>query len=238
MMATAAASVRPAHGIDDPAQPPGRHGRLTRGLPGTGSVAGRTDLRRDEPAGGAPAGAASRRRRRAPSAARAGSPGRSRSREPAARSATASDSTPSATTLTPSWWARSTVVRTMVAEARVAGDRAHQRHVQLELVDGPAAQALQRREAGAEVVEGDPHAELGQLGEEADADLGGPGLLAHLQREHPAGHPLGAQELGDDGREPGIGHRVGADVDRDRDDPAGRWPRPGAAPATAAASAG
>jgi hypothetical protein len=111
-------------------------------------------------------------------------------------------------------------------EARVAGDRAHQRHVQLELVDGPAAQALQRGEAGAEVVEGDPYAELGQLGEEADADRGGRGLLAHLQREHPAGHLLGAQELGDDGREPGIGHGVGVDVDRDRDDPAGRRPDP------------
>jgi hypothetical protein len=79
---------------------------------------------------------------------------------------------------------------------------------------------------GAEVVQGDPHAGLGQLGEEAGADGGGTGLLAHLEGEHRAGDLLAAQELGDDRGEAGIGHAVGADVHRDRDDHPGRGPDP------------
>jgi hypothetical protein len=176
---------RPAHRIDDLAQPPD-------GTAGRPAVSGyrpgrrRTGLRRDgwhRPPEQKPW---PKSQPRACSSER-----------------TASDSTPSATTFTPSWWARSTVVRTMVRKLTLLAIGRTSDMSSLSSLTGPAAQALQRGEAGAEVVEGDPYAELGQLGEEADADRGGRGLLAHLQREHPARHLLGAQELGDDGREPG-----------------------------------
>ena len=95
------------------------------------------------------------------------------------------------------------MVRDDRPEARVADYRPHQGHVELELVDRPAAQALQRGEARAEVVQRDVDAELGELREEARARDGGPGLLAHLEDEHAAGHPLAPQQPPDDGGEPG-----------------------------------
>ena len=77
-----------------------------------------------------------------------------------------------------------------LAEAAAADDRAHDRAVQLELVDRPAAEALQRGEAGAEVIKGELDPGLRQLREEPGADGARPRFLAHLERDHPAGHLL------------------------------------------------
>jgi hypothetical protein len=101
-------------------------------------------------------------------------------------------------------------------ERRVAGYRPDEGNIELELVDRPAAQAFQRGKARAEVVQGDTHAELGELGEEGRAYRRGPGLLAHLQDEHVTRYVFAAQVLGDDGREARIGHAFGSGIDRDR----------------------
>ncbi len=53
------------------------------------------------------------------------------------------------------------VVRTIAAKLSLADDRPHDGPVELELVDGPAAEALQGREARAEVIKGDQDSELG-----------------------------------------------------------------------------
>ena len=138
----------------------------------------------------------------------------------------AADSTPSPTTLTPSWCARSIVVRDDRAEAPAADDRAHDRAVQLELVDRPAAEALQGGEAGAEVIERELDSGLRQLREEPGADGARPRFLAHLERDHPAGHLLLVQEPGDGGGEVRVGHAPGPDVDRDGNQPPGGGPGP------------
>ena len=54
----------------------------------------------------------------------------------------------------------------------------------------------------------------------------GPGLLAHLKRQHLAGHLLLAQEPGNGGGEGGVSDATGPDVDRDRDQPSGGGPGP------------
>jgi len=66
------------------------------------------------------------------------------------------------------------------AEARAADDRPHDGLVELQLVDGPAAEALQGGVARAEVVQGELHARLGQLREEPGARGRRAGFLAYL----------------------------------------------------------
>src|ERR1700722_9214454 len=111
-------------------------------------------------------------------------------------------------------------------ERRVASYRPDERNIKLELIDRPAAQAFQRGKAGAEVVQGDTHAELGELGEEGRAYRRGPGLLADLQDEHATRYVFAAQVLGDDGRESRIGHAFGSGIDRDRNTPSPGGPGP------------
>ena len=111
-------------------------------------------------------------------------------------------------------------------EARDGGHRLHQGHVELELIDGPAAKDLQRGETGAEIVEGDPHADLGELTEEGCAHRRGPGLLTHLKSKHAAGHALAPQQPGDDGGKFRVDRAIGPDIDRDRNAPSGGGPDP------------
>ena len=187
--------------------------------------------RRPLPAAGSPAASCSRSRSQ--SAKAAAGIGRPRRKpwpmsHPRACSSdwTASDSTPSATTLTPSWCARSMVVRTIVRKLELL---AIGRTRDLSSLSSSIGQPP-RLSSEAKPVPKSSRAtrtpELGQLREEARADGGGPGLLAHLEREHAAGHLLAAQQLGDDGRESGVGHAIGPDVDRDRDDHPGGGPGP------------
>ena len=75
-----------------------------------------------------------------------------------------------------------------------------ERPVDLDHVDGEAAQLLQRREAGAEVVDGDTHAERVQLLELGARSIAGRALdddrgLGHLQAEAARGQPGAFERL-------------------------------------------
>ena len=81
-------------------------------------------------------------------------------------------STPSATTSRSSPWARSIIALTMWRSWRRRGRPPHQRTVDLDSVDLDVAERAERRVAGAEVVDRDPHARRPQLVEDRRCPLG------------------------------------------------------------------
>ncbi len=225
-------------------------GTVRSGLPGTGVI--RAAGHRQDPLSRRPGP----RRRSAPAAGRAYQTAKSgtgigrASRQPCpwaqpicGRRHVASSSMPSATTSRPRCWPRSTIECDDRVVLAGAGQRPDEALVDLDLAHGQPLEVGQRRVAGAEVVDGQPDAEVPQLTEQ---DLGPRGLdhdaaLGDLQRQQVPRHTVAGERAANLVDDVGVEQAAGRQVDGDPDVPAVRAPlrrTPSAhAPARAASAA-
>ena len=157
-----------------------------------------------------------------------------RAAHPASRPRSATVSMPSATTCRPSCWASRTMPLMTVCWRCEAARVSDERFVDLDDVDRGLHQVAQRREAGAEVVDGEPDAGVAQrrqLGPDLVL-LAQQHALGQLHHQGRRGRPAAVSSRSTRSAKPGRAELAGRDVDADvravgsRSGTSARRPRP------------